>query len=203
MLDGQPFGQSCPDAYLEWVETGKYKAMRAPRTLSHRSRGEQLPGDLTLLKEIHSRFKDRPHDFEACAALLWRMLHGPGVRDIELTRPSVDGGRDALGTIAIGPESDPIRLDFALEAKCFEPGETSAGVGDLKRLISRLRHRQFGVFVTTSFVGPQAYREIRDDQHPVVIVAGADIVAVLKKHGISTVDEIRDWLSQDFRAALD
>jgi hypothetical protein len=203
VLNGQLFGESCPDAYLEWIETGKYKALRAPRTLSHRSKAEQLPDDLTLLREIHSRFKDRPHEFEACAALLWRMLHGPGVRDIEVTRPSVDGGRDALGTIALGPESDPIRLDFALEAKCFDPGKTAAGVGDMKRLISRLRHRQFGVFVTTSFVRTQAYREIRDDGHPIVIVAGTDIVAVLKKHGISTVDEIRNWLSKDFRAALD
>jgi Phage integrase family len=50
---------------------------------------------------------------------------------------------------------------WSLEAKRYKPGGGGAGVKDTSRLISRLRHREFGVFVTTSHVGRQAYEEIR------------------------------------------
>jgi len=50
----------------------------------------------------------------------------------------------------------------------------------MSRLISRLRHRQFGVLVTTSYVDSQAYREIKEDQHPIVVIAAADIVVILR-----------------------
>jgi Restriction endonuclease len=87
--------------------------------------------------------------------------------DYSLTAPSRDGGRDAYGYYKLGSEADPIRLDFALEAKCYGP-DNGVGVRELSRLISRLRHRQFGVLVTTSYLAPQAYEELRDDDHPVV-----------------------------------
>jgi Restriction endonuclease len=41
----------------------------------------------------------------------------------------------------------------------------SVGVKELARLISRIKHREFGVLVTTSYVNEQAYREVRDDGH--------------------------------------
>ena len=80
----------------------------------------------------------------------------------------------------MGPLADRISLDFALEAKCYAP-ENGVGVKELARLISRLRHRQFGILVTTSFLGHQAYQELRSDRHPVVVIAGADIAAILVK----------------------
>jgi hypothetical protein len=58
------------------------------------------------------------------------------------------------------------------------------------------------VLVTTSFVGKQAYEEVRSDAHPVVIMCGADIVETLRANGISTVEQTRGWLAQDFRRAL-
>ncbi len=50
-------------------------------------------------------------------------------------------------------------------------------------LISRLRARQFGVLVTTSQLAEQAYQEIREDGHPIVVIAGGDIVEVLSRVG--------------------
>jgi hypothetical protein len=49
-------------------------------------------------------------------------------------------------------------------ASCHAP-ENGVGVKELSRLISRLRHRQFGILVTTSFLGHQAYQELRSDRH--------------------------------------
>ena len=61
---------------------------------------------------------------------------------------------------------------------------------ELARLISRLRHRQFGILVTTSFLGHQAYQELRSDRHPVVVIAGADIAAILVKAGLGTPEAV-------------
>lgn len=51
---------------------------------------------------------------------------------------SRDGGRDAVGEYRLGPEGDPIRLQFALEAKCYSPDGKAIGVGLVSRLISRI-----------------------------------------------------------------
>jgi len=117
-----------------------------------------------------------------------------------ITRNVVDGGRDAIGISRVGPAADPIALDFALEAKCYVP-TTSVTVKDLSRLISRLRHRQFGILVTTSYLASQAYQELRSDGHPVVVIAGSDIAAILVKAGLGTPDAVRQWLTAQFPAA--
>ncbi len=83
----------------------------------------------------------------------------------DLARPSGDGGRDAIGQLFVGPTDDQIGLEFALEAKCYAP-TNGVNVRDLSRLISRLRHRQLGVLVTTSFLADQAYTRLHQDGHP-------------------------------------
>lgn len=120
-------------------------------------------------------FREQSLRFEQFAADLWAASER-NVDKIDVTRPWRDGGRDAIGDYLIGPPSDPVAVEFALEAKCYAPGN-SVGVRETSRLISRLRHRQFGVLVTTSHVDAQAYREIRDDGHPVVILAGRDVAS--------------------------
>lgn len=188
-----------PKAWSKWVRTGVIDVLMAPRGRTFRSREEQLPSrsdEQQMLSAIHSHFSDRPHDFEGFAAQLWMMM-APATEEIELTRPSRDGGRDAVGQYAIGPAADRVRIDFALEAKCYAP-HNSVGVKETSRLISRLRHRNFGVLVTTSFVNGQAYREIRDDGHPVAVVCGVDIVRTLKARGWGDVDAVRRWLDMQF-----
>jgi len=117
--------------------------------------------------------------------------------DYTLTAPSRDGGRDAYGHYKLGPEADPIPLDFALEAKCYGP-DNGVGVRELSRLISRLRHRQFGVLVTTSYLAPQAYEELRKDDHPVVVISARDIIDILRRHGIGTPAQVDAWLDREF-----
>jgi hypothetical protein len=114
-----------------------------------------------------------------------------------MTRPSVDGGRDAFGYLRIGPATDPVQLDFALEAKRYQM-HSGVGVKELARLISRIRNRMFGVLVTTSFLDRQAYQELRADGHPIVVIAGRDIVEILKEHGYGTVEEAERWLVSTF-----
>jgi hypothetical protein len=65
-------------------------------------------------------------------------------------------------------------------------------------LISRLRHREFGVFVTTGYVGKQAYEEIRGDEQPIIVICGRDIAELLKKHGHPTPSAVKAWLEATF-----
>jgi hypothetical protein len=193
ILAGTP-ETAAPSSWLKWRQTGAYTPLAAPQR-KIRSREEQLPAspaDQTMVRAIYDYFDD-PHDFEKCAAAIWAM-EAPAV-DYEVTRASVDGGRDAVGEYRLGLPSDPIRLTFALEAKRYEKG--GVGVHELARLISRIRHREFGVLVTTTYVSRQAYTEIRDDQHPIVVISGADIVAILKKHGPDAA-AVAKWLDTEF-----
>ena len=153
-----------------------------------------------MISTIHRFFADRPHDFEQCAAALARMML-PDIVTIDLTRPSRDGGRDGIGKLNIGRGPSAVLVDFALEAKCYGEGN-SVGVRDMSRLISRLRHRQFGILVTTSYVDSQAYREIKEDQHPIVVIAAGDIVGILRSHGHADPSAVENWLNVEFPSAL-
>jgi hypothetical protein len=184
-----------PEVWRNWVQKREYDALRAPRTIETRSKHEQLPHSQhakKLLKLIRHRFADNPYAFEACAMDIAR-LAVPGIVSWELTRPWRDGGRDAVGKLRLGPDVGFVDVDFALEAKCFD---TSAGVGvkPLSRLISRLRHRQFGILVTTSYLSDQAYRELKDDKHPVIVISGTDIAHILYER-IGDEKKIELWLS--------
>jgi hypothetical protein len=198
VLDGEPLGHECPRAWRAWVESRTYARLQAPPTVIIRDREQQqpLPADRQLLDLVYGHFKEDPYGFEQFAANLWAAAE-PNVDKIDVTRPWRDGGRDAIGDYLIGPPSDPVAVEFALEAKCYAPGN-SVGVRETSRLISRLRHRQFGVLVTTSHLDGQAYREIREDGHPVVVLAGRDVIDMLKRSGFDNAATIRKHLQEKY-----
>jgi hypothetical protein len=178
------------------VATGKYEPLVSENVVQVRTKQEQLPQDeagLKLIAHIHKRFEDKPHEFEPVALALWGLLSKLPM-DAEVTRQSVDGGRDAFGVVRIGPTSDPLKLKFALEAKCYG-FNNSVGVKETSRLISRIRRHQFGVLVTTPYIGKQAYEEIREDGHPVVLITGADIASVLQANGYDNEKKLDDWIN--------
>jgi hypothetical protein len=193
----QPLGPACPESWRAWVERGIYKPLKAPRSLEYRTREEQLPADplgKAIIERIHTYFSDDPYRFEACAARIAEMMLPTIAGNIDMTRAVRDGGRDATGRYRIGEGDSAVLVEFALEAKCYAQNK-SVSVKELSRLISRLRHRQFGILVTTSFVAAQAYREVKEDQHPVVMICAADIARLLIRHGIGTLPDIDSWLS--------
>jgi len=200
--DFQQAEATAPEAWKAWIAKGTRDVLRAKKTVYHRTKEAQLPEPSdkvahAILDTIRGEFAGKPHDFEFVAAEIFRLIE-PRVFDLEITRKSADGGRDAVGRIRIGgdeQDSDGIYADFALEAKAYS-ADNGVGVKETSRLISRLRHRQFGVIVTTSYVSTQAYHEIREDQHPVVIIAAADIARVLRARGLSSATQIRDWIDQ-------
>ena len=199
VITGNDLVKRAPQAWQLWRESGQYRALRSARSLPWRSKIEQQPDDddgRAMIAAIHAHFAPSPQRFEHFAARLVELLL-PDAHDIDVTRPSRDGGRDAIGKLRVGREDISINVDFALEAKCYGPGN-SVGVREISRLISRLRHRQFGVIVTTSHVDQHAYREIKEDQHPIIVVSARDIVRLLRADGRSDRRVVQTWLEMEF-----
>ena len=63
----------------------------------------------------------------------------------------------------------------------------------MSRLISRIRYRQFGIMITTSYVDKQAYQEVVEDGHPILIVTATDIAGILRRNAINS-SNVDDWL---------
>ena len=186
-----------PQVWKDWVTTGKFKPLLAPRTQVVRTKAEQLPSnteDGLLIETIRKRYQSNPFGFEACAGEITKLLL-KDVAQLDLTRPWRDGGRDGIGSLRLGVGAASIGVTFALEAKCYA-ATSGVGVREVSRLISRIKHREFGVLVTTSYVDRQAYEEVTDDAHPVILVTARDIVSLLRSAGYATVEAIEEWLSQ-------
>jgi hypothetical protein len=199
LISGSPETSAAPTSWRKWVETGARRPLIATRSLEYRTRVEQVPGDadgLTLIQLVRDHFIERPHDFEHFAGVVARLML-PDIEALDVTRPSRDGGRDATGQLRIGAGPAAILVEFALEAKCYSL-PNSVGVREISRLISRLRHRQFGILVTTTFLDLQAYKEIKEDKHPIVVIAAADIVELMRKSGRATPEQLAAWLDAEF-----
>jgi hypothetical protein len=205
LVAGNALSGHAPKVWLEWAASGRYKALTAESTTVIRGVDDQIPttkAGVAILKTVWTHFKKAPHAFEAFAARVFQM-HDQRVIIDEITRASVDGGRDAIGRYLLGLPGDPVYAEFSLEAKCYAPpinglNTTSVGVREVSRLISRIRHRQFGILVTTSVVARQAYEEVREDHHPIIFFSGRDIVDVLMKSGYNTPNIVAELLNNEF-----
>jgi hypothetical protein len=193
-----------PKIFKKWKINGTYTPLISPRTINIRSENEQLPENelgWKLLEYIHEYFADNPTLFEYLAAELYRMTDSNIIID-KVTRGSIDGGRDAIGRIKLGVDSDPIYAEFAIEAKCYNPGrkknKSTVGVREVSRLISRIKNRQFGIMITTSSVARQVYKEVREDNHPIIFLSGRDIVKILINNGINTIATLKDYLQENY-----
>ena len=192
--------QYAPEVWKKWVDKGIYTPLITEKNpILYRKANEQLPSpeslEYTMLNQIISYF-DNPYIFEQFACKLVQIMDS-NIINIEQTRHTRDGGRDAIGKYRVGLADGGIEIEFALEAKRYNLNH-SVGIKETSRLISRIKHRQFGILVTTSFVGDQAYKEIIEDQQPIVIVAGKDIIKILITAGINSNEILDDWLKVNF-----
>ncbi len=194
-----------PSTWLKWVQKGSYTPLAAEPTTIIRSDKDQIPdteAKREILRTVWEHFKDSPIAFESFAARIFQM-HDQRVIIDEVTRASVDGGRDAFGRYLLGLNEDPVYAEFSLEAKCYRPPlngsvPNTVGVKEVSRLISRIKHRQFGVLVTTSLIARQAYEEVRIDKHPVIFFCGRDIAEILIKNGYSEPSQVSQMLHAEF-----
>jgi hypothetical protein len=162
----------------------------APRV---RATSSQIPAagtpDARLLQQLATL---TPTEFEAAVVSLFREL--AEVRhNITRTQPTRDGGFDFVGTFTLPP---PIQYEipFRGEAKRYAPS-TAVGPKDVSRLVARLGRGQYGIFVTTSYFTRQAQEEVLEDQYPTTLVAGADLVRVMREMRVASGGDINPhWL---------
>lgn len=170
--------KSCPPAFTRWVKTGKYDPLTTPPMRVPRTKADQDPKppgmerEEKVLAAVRS-LSDR--QFEYFTKSLLRLMD-PRYFDLDVARKVVDGGRDVVGKYRVGHDDHLISLEICAEARHWKK---AIGVKEMVRLISRIKHRDFGIFVTTSHFDRGVQKELIEDGHPVVLVAGGDIARIL------------------------
>ena len=187
--------KNCPPTWAKWVSTGRYLPLECSRRIEPRSRKDQEPTtdkERTVLSRVHQGLSDR--EFEFAAADLVRLMD-ERFSDFSVTRATRDGGRDVVGAYRVGHALHQVRLEAYVEAKRWSPG-SAVGVKPMMRLISRLKHRDIGVFITTSHFDAQVQRELIEDRHPVLLISGGDIARLLLQKELGHDPAIEEWLKR-------
>ena len=195
MVAGIPPAESkhCPATWRQWVKTGRYTPLSCARQIEPRTRKEQEPADTNerkVLQRIYEELSER--EFEFAAAELVQLMD-ERFTDVAVTRAVRDGGRDVVASYRVGHAKHQVRLSAYVEAKRWNP-DSAVGVKPMMRLIARLKHRDIGVFVTTSFFDRQVQKELIEDGHPVLLLSGGDIARLLIGRELATDQNLGAWL---------
>lgn len=189
-----------PKSWRTFIERGRdgIAPLKAQRILPTRKKEEQLPSTTQgkeILKSIYNYF-ETGYAFEEFGPKILKMLDERFI-NIQVTNRYRDGGFDGFGDYKIGSFQNELLVDFYIECKRYNI-DNGCGVRETSRLISRIKQRQFGVIITTSYVADQAFKEIVEDKHPIIIVSGGDIVEILRKSGFVSKEQINAWLQANF-----
>ncbi len=192
-----------PKGWKRYIRLKSYASLIAKQEKFKKTKEEQLPSEsekIKMLDIIHDFFieKDRGYSFEKFAADIIKYLDD-AVLNIEVTRPYKDGGFDGEGRYRIFKHvENSVFVEFYMQAKCYAQNN-GIGVDDTSRLISRIKNRQFGIMITTSYIADQAYKEILEDGHPIILITGRDIVEfIYNELEIRGVEDIRKWLINNY-----
>jgi len=196
LVNGVPSASSlhAPPAWTQWVDSGFYKALEAQKPRAPRDKKQQLPLDRfeqDILRTLFEELSDR--EFEYAAADLVKLMDERFI-ELEVTPRSKDGGRDVIGFYRVGHDLHQVRLSVFVEAKRWNENH-GVGVKPMARLISRIKHRDLGVFVTTSYFESQVQEELIDDNHPVLLISGGDIARLLAAKGFAA-GALQGWIEQ-------
>ncbi len=185
----------CPEHWGKWVSSGKIEALKCDPTRVPRAKEEQIPQtseERDILEELR---KLSPREFEFAAREILYKMDG-AFKDLKVTRYAGDGGHDILGAYRIGKERYSTELKVFVEAKHWKGG---IGVSPVARLLSRMRHRDIGVFITTSWFNKTVQKELISDAHPIILISGKDISKILidsDTAGKGNETKFYDWLSR-------
>jgi len=182
----------CPDVWQKWVKAGIYTPLTCERTREPRSKENQSPQNLkeaNILERVLNNFSDREFEFVAVEIV---KLMDSRFSSFTVTQRARDGGRDAIGAYHVGHEHHQVHLSAIIEAKLWKEN-SDVGVKPMSRLISRIKHRDIGVFVTSSCFNKQVQQELIDDNHPVILVSGGDIARVLIANELDDEEKFSVW----------
>jgi hypothetical protein len=171
---------------------------------SVRSNDAQLPAtgssDAKVLEQLVAM---SPTEFEGAVVSLFRELDD--VRHtINRTQPSNDGGFDFYGKFTLPPPLG-YEIDFLGEVKKFQ-AISAVQPKHVSRLVARLGRGEYGLFVTTSYFTRQTQEEVLADGYPTRLIAGADVVSMMRQLRIARGSVISPtWLeavAEELRTGL-
>ncbi|MEU2302052.1 restriction endonuclease [Streptomyces antibioticus] len=181
--------EQAPWGWREWVKHGNSAVPRLRRRVA-RAKVTKVPEqrpkvgstEANDLELIYKYFDGRKHDFEAVAsAVAAHVLRGAGNSYLEgwLTRRSGDGGADFVGRLDLGSGLAGTSLVVLGQAKCVKP-DNLVTAEQIARVVARLRRGWIGVYVTTGAYSVPAQTEMVEDQYPIVLINGLDLVHELR-----------------------
>jgi hypothetical protein len=182
-----------PDVWRDYVR-GRTRRRQLWKA-NVRSTEAQLPkvgsADDKILRQLVSL---SPKQFEGVIVALFREMKTVE-HSITQTRYINDSGFDFFGSFTM-PLPVGYEIPFRGEAKRWKQG---VGVGEVSRLVARLRRGEYGIFATTSYYTRQAQEEVFEDAYPVQLFAGIDLVGFLRELKLITGENIRqEWLAAVF-----
>lgn len=186
----------CPETWRKWVNLGTYTPLKCSRQATPRTRQQQLPqsaAERRVLEQVIRELSDR--EFEYFAAELVQLMDDR-FTNVTVTRAVRDGGRDVISNYRVGHDLHQVMLNAYIEAKQWKT-DSAVGVKPMMRLIARLKHRDVGVFVTTSYFEQQVQEELIEDRHPVLLISGGDIARLLIQAELGspgTENKLNEWL---------
>jgi restriction endonuclease Mrr len=133
-----------------------------------------------------------PYDFEKVIVSIFQQMSDI-THHVSRTKATGDGGFDFYGTFKL-PRPLGYVIRFRGEVKRYSRS-TAVDPKSVSRLVARLSRQEYGLFVTTSYFTKQAQREVLSDAYPVHLIAGSDLLLILKHLRLVTGGFIRgDWL---------
>ncbi|MFC8450609.1 restriction endonuclease [Kitasatospora sp. NPDC057223] len=198
-----------PKAWQEWVKHGHSVLPRVRRRVARsqvvKVRDQKLASDNPAaadLQAVYKRFDNDKHAFEVLAAVVAaKVMRGSGHNYTEgwLTRRSGDGGADFVGRLDLGSGLAGTKLVVLGQAKCIKP-ENLVSAEQIARVVARLRRGWIGIYVTTGSYSEPAQLEMVEDQYPVVLINGQNLIKELreiaaKDHGGDLMGCVEDLLS--------
>lgn len=205
VVKGQAYDSKyAPLAWKKYISKSKYSPLMAKMEKTVKTKDEQLPDNKItkeILEELQNYFieKDNGYSFEEFSRYIIECMDN-AISNFRVTRHHKDGGIDGVGEyqIFMKHSDKPVFVEFYMQAKCYKMSN-GLGVHDTARLISRIKNRQFGILITTSYVDKQAYQELLDDRHPVVIINGRNIADfIVNEIEIRDKKSLITWLDNMF-----
>jgi len=200
-----------PLAWRRWVKSGLSSLPRVRRSVSARlvkRREEQRPEPGTKeearLKGIYDFYKLREERFEVLAELVAEEILGTTAKQYRrgwVTPATGDGGADFVARMDVGSGFATAKLVVLGQAKCEKLGSATSG-RDIARTVARLRRGWIGVYVTTSYFSTRAQQEVIDDEYPLVLVNGLQLVEVVSRimyeRGVSDLHTFLDQVDATY-----
>jgi hypothetical protein len=198
--DINTLNRNAPDIWRRYL-TGNIKKLNIYKSRI-RDVHDQLPDENSVDSKILDTLRElSPVDFEKVIVAIFRQMEDI-THNISGTRFVKDQGFDFWGRFILPPPLS-YSINFLGEVKRYGR-KTSVGPKDVSRLVARLNRGQYGIFVTTSRYTTQAQREVYADGYPVKLIAGGDLVRLMKElHIVQNGIISQTWLASTICPAVE